>query len=63
MIISLLPAPFIDAPILMRQFAKSIISGSFAAFRILVLPFANDAAIITFSVAPTEIFGKLISAP
>ena len=62
-IISLVPAPFILAPIEFKQFVKSIISGSFAALNILVLPFAKEAAIIIFSVAPTEILGNLISVP
>ena len=38
----------------------STISGSKAALLISVSPFANIAAIIAFSVAPTEILGKSI---
>ena len=43
----------IFAPILFKQSAKSDISGSIAAFSIIVLPFAIADAIIIFSVAPT----------
>ena len=51
------------APISAKQFAKSIISGSRAAFFIIVLPLANVEAIKIFSVAPTETNGKFISQP
>ena len=60
--IILVPAPSIFAPILFKQFAKSTISGSIAAFVILVVPSANVAAKIIFSVAPTLGKSKLISA-
>ena len=47
------PIPVIFAPILLRQFAKSAISGSQAADSITVLPFAKTAAIRTFAVPRT----------
>ena len=46
--------PEILAPIFTRQSIKSPTSGSQAALLIIVVPFASDAAIIKFSVAPTE---------
>ena len=52
-----------SAPALIKHIPKSTISGSCAAFKILVSPFANTAVIIALSVAPTEIFGKLITPP
>ena len=63
MVIVLVPAPSIRAPIFDRQVARSTISGSRAAFRISVVPFASTAAISAFSVAPTETNGKSITAP
>ncbi len=57
------PAPLIFAPILLRSLAKSSISGSHAALFIVVFPFANAAAIITFSVPVTLTFSKKVSAP
>ncbi|CEY75638.1 Uncharacterised protein [Streptococcus pneumoniae] len=47
------PAPRTFAPIAFKKLAKSTISGSFAAFSRIVVPFANVAADIMFSVAPT----------
>ena len=46
-----------------KQFAKSIISGSIAAFVILVTPCAKTEAKIMFSVAPTLGKSKSIFAP
>ena len=51
------------APILFNTDIKSSISGSKAAFLIIVLPSAKDAAIIIFSVAPTLTLANEISAP
>ena len=51
--ITFVPAPRIFAPIAFKNVAKSTISGSSAAFSITVLPLAIEAAMITFSVAPT----------
>ena len=45
----------IFAPDLFKKFIKSIISGSIAMFLIIVFPLHNVAAIIKFSVAPTDI--------
>ena len=52
------PAPSIFAPMAVRQAARSEISGSRAAFSNTVVPWARLAAIIRFSVAPTETVGK-----
>ena len=52
-------APVIRAPILLRQSARSMISGSRAAFSISVVPRASLAAIIAAWVAPTVTFGKV----
>ena len=57
------PWPSIFAPIFIRQFDKSSISGSLAALEILVSPFANTEAISIFSVAPTLGKGNLILFP
>ena len=46
-----------------KQFAKSTISGSMAAFVILVIPSAYTDAKIIFSVAPTLGKSKSIFAP
>ena len=46
--------PYAFAPIFDKNDARSTISGSFAAFSITVSPSAMVAAIIIFSVAPTE---------
>ena len=53
----------ISAPIAFKQSIKSIISGSIAILLISVSPLAKVAAIIIFSVAPTEIIGSSILAP
>ncbi len=45
-------------PIAFNIFTKSMTSGSTAAFVITVCPSARHAAMITVSVAPTEICGK-----
>ena len=57
------PIPVILPPSALIQRARSITSGSRAAFSILVWPSASVAAIIKFSVAPTEAIGILILAP
>ena len=57
------PTPSISTPIEIRQLQRSSISGSSAAFLINVSPFAKTAAIIAFSVAPTETSGKTILFP
>ena len=49
-----LPKPVILAPHLIKHLPRSIISGSLAALLITVFPSAKTAAIIKFSVAPTE---------
>ena len=48
---------------LIKHFAKSTTSGSFAALLIVVIPSAKEAAIRTFSVAPTLTGSKEILAP
>jgi hypothetical protein len=45
-------------PIFFKKSVKFFISGSHAQFFKYVVPFARLAAIITFSVAPTDIEGK-----
>ena len=62
-VIMSVPAPLIFAPISIRQFAKSITSGSLAAFSIVVIPSAKLAAIITFSVPVTLTGSNIIFAP
>ena len=57
------PAPEIFAPHVLRQLARSTISGSIAALSIMVVPSASTAAIIRFSVAPTDTISMLIWAP
>ena len=57
------PIPSILAPMATRQLARSPTSGSLAALEICVSPSAKVAAIITFSVAPTETEGNKILAP
>ncbi len=52
-----------EPPIPHRKSAKSIISGSLAAFSIVVVPLARHAAIIRFSVAPTLGKSKYILVP
>ena len=58
-----LPFQLIFAPAELRKLVRSFISGSTAQFFNIVFPFAKHAAIIEFSVAPTVIFGNLISPP
>ena len=48
------PWPLIFAPILFKKLAKSTVSGSQAAFSIIVVAGVRVAAIITFAVANTE---------
>ena len=57
------PAPAILAPILFKQSATSVISGSRAAFSITVVPRASEAAISAVWVPPTVTLGNLISPP
>ena len=52
------PAPSIFAPIWMRAFARSTISGSRAAFSRMVSPSASEAAIMRFSVPVTVTVSK-----
>ena len=52
--ITWVPAPEIRAPIAVSIRARSCTSGSRAAFSIVVRPRARTAAIMMFSVAPTE---------
>ena len=52
------PAPLIEAPDLLRKFASSTTSGSFAQFFSVVFPLVKTAAIIRFSVPVTDIFGN-----
>ncbi len=59
----LVPAPSIFAPIFVRQAARSVTSGSRAAFSMTVVPCARTAAIRAVCVPPTVTFGKTISAP
>src|SRR4029079_11564796 len=47
------PGATMRAPRFTRNFARSEISGSFAAFSMTVVPRARDAAIIRFSVPVT----------
>ncbi len=55
--------PSIFAPIAINIFARSVISGSRAALRIVVTPSANAAAIKIFSVPPTVTISKTTSPP
>ena len=57
------PSPFICTPMRRSISARLEISGSFAAFSIKVVPSASDAAIIKFSVAPTDGKSSVIVAP
>ena len=50
-------------PDFFKKSIKSLISGSIAQFNNTVSPVACVAAMIAFSVAPTEIFGNLIFSP
>ena len=51
------------APISIKQLARSITSGSLAAFSMIVVPSAKLAAIMTFSVAVTLTGSNRIFAP
>ncbi len=62
-LISFVPAPFILAPIKLRKLEMSTISGSQAAFLIIVLPLALVAAIRIEIVAPTLTLLINISVP
>ncbi|MNY67849.1 hypothetical protein D3C86_2055110 [compost metagenome] len=55
--------PEIFAPMATRHSATLVISGSCAAFSIMVVPRASVAAIRIVWVAPTETLGKLTVAP
>ena len=57
------PMPLTGTPIATRQWARSVISGSRAALSSTVVPLASAAAIIRFSVAPTDTLGKVKRAP
>ena len=48
-----MPAPWISAPMRLSMSARSVISGSRAAFSMTVSPLASTAAVRRFSVAPT----------
>ena len=50
-------------PIFNKKLTKSFISGSIAQLFKTVIPFAKLAAIIKFSVAPTDIFENFIVHP
>ena len=62
-VISSEPAPDIFAPILFKNSAKSIISGSLATLVKVVVPSAKQAAIIIFSVPVTVMPSNLIFDP
>ena len=62
MVITLVPAPFIFAPILFKKVATFTISGSLASFSITVFPLAFTAASIVFIVAPTLGISRCICA-
>ena len=57
------PAPEIRAPIATRQRARSMISGSRAAFSSVVVPSASVAAISRFSVPVTVTMSNANRAP
>ena len=61
--IFLVPTKLILHPNFFKKNIISTISGSIAQLVIIVLPLALTAARIAFSVAPTEIEGKLIVFP
>jgi len=62
-LIVLVPAPVIFAPILFKNIAIFTISGSLAALSIIVVPSAFTAASIIFIVAPTLAKSKYILLP
>jgi len=51
------------APMAMRKLARSVTSGSLAAFSMMVVPSARVAAIIRFSVPVTVTTSSTILAP
>ena len=53
-VIVVVPRPEIFAPISIKKLPISTISGSRAALSITVVPLASTAAIMMFSVAPTD---------
>ena len=55
--------PSMRAPILFNKSIRLAISGSFAAFSILVIPLAKVAAIKILQVAPTDALWKITCAP
>ena len=57
------PAPEIFAPMALRQAARSATSGSQAALRITVSPWARAAAMRAVWVPPTVTLSKWMSAP
>ena len=57
------PSPSISAPIAIRKFPISTMSGSRAALSRIVLPDASTAAVMMFSVAPTLGNSNSIVAP
>ena len=50
-------------PAFIKKLTRSFISGSIAQLFKIVVPFARLAAMIKFSVAPTDIFEKRILEP
>ncbi|CAB4587108.1 unannotated protein [freshwater metagenome] len=62
-VIFVVPSPWIFAPIEIRNSPRSTRSGSRAALSIVVTPSARTAAVIMFSVAPTEGKSSTIAAP
>ena len=63
MVMSVVPAPRMRAPILLSTRAISSTSGSQAAFSRVVQPLANAAAIIRFSVPVTVTMSNTMVAP
>ena len=61
--ISLVPMPLMLSPLSRRISQIWTTSGSFAAFRILVLPLASAAAMSMFSQPVTVILSNIISQP
>ena len=59
----LFPILLILHPIFFKKLIRSFISGSVAQFLNFVLPLEKHAAIKTFSVAPTDIYGNFILQP
>ena len=62
-VILVVPSPWMFAPIAMRNSPRSTRSGSRAALSIVVTPSARTAAVIIFSVAPTEGKSSTMAAP